>query len=153
NAVDVHHAELGDFRLHCEGQPQLLFCDNETNVRRLYGQTDATGFFKDAFHEYVVNGKKGAVNPQRTGTKAAALQQFSVAPKGSACLRVRLVAADVRRQSPSGNGDSKISASSPRRLQTFSDFDKVLEQRRREADEFYSELQKDISDPDARDVQ
>ena len=61
------------YQLHCEGKPTLLFCDNETNVRRLYGQNDAPGYFKDAFHEYVVNGNKAAVNPERNGTKAAAL--------------------------------------------------------------------------------
>src|SRR5262249_15019190 len=38
NAIVIQHPESGSFRLHCEGQPQLLFCDNETNIRRLYGQ-------------------------------------------------------------------------------------------------------------------
>jgi hypothetical protein len=153
SSIKVQHPELGGFRLHCEGEPQLLFCDNETNVRRLYGQSDAQGYFKDAFHEFVVNGNKGAVNPQRVGTKAAALYQFSVVPKGSARLRLRLVAADVRRRSMDGNGDSDLFASSPRRLLPFTDFDRVLEQRRGEAAEFYSDLQQEISDPDARNVQ
>src|SRR5260221_7002821 len=38
-------------------------------------------------------------------------------------------------------------------LQPFADFDKLFTQRRREADEFYAELQGDITDADARLVQ
>jgi hypothetical protein len=153
STIGGHHSELGGFRLHCGGEPQLLFCDNETNVRRLYGTSDATGFFKDAFHEFVVNGNKGAVNPQRVGTKAAALYQLSLASKGSACLRLRLVAEGglqpgSRAPKTNGNGPPTKNSSS-----MFTNFDTLLEQRSREADEFYSELQKDISDPDARNVQ
>jgi len=53
-AVAAKHAELGDYYLSAEGEPEILFCDNDTNGRRLYGRNDAAGFFKDAFHEYVV---------------------------------------------------------------------------------------------------
>src|SRR6266567_3973910 len=56
----------------------LLFTDNETNVRRHYGQNDAPGCFKDAFHEYVIAGNKAAVNPQQTGTKAAAFYKLTI---------------------------------------------------------------------------
>jgi hypothetical protein len=153
NAIEGQHSELGIFRLHCSGEPQLLFCENETNVRRLYGTSEAIGFFKDAFHEFVVDGSKGAVNPQHTGTKAAAWYQLSVAPKGSACLRLRLVAErgmKLESGAPKRNGAGAPNKSSG---SMFTDFDSLLEQRRREADEFYSELQKDISDPDARNVQ
>jgi hypothetical protein len=147
------HSELGGFRLYCAGEPELLFCDNETNGRRLYGESDAQGHFKDAFHEFVVNSNKGAVNPSQIGTKAAALYQLSVAPKGSACLRLRLVAEgdstpESRAPKTKANGAPTKSLGS-----MFTDFDALLEQRRREADEFYSEIQKDISDPDARNVQ
>jgi hypothetical protein len=153
NTVAVKHPELGDFRLYCDGAPQLLFCDNETNVRRLYGHSDAQGHFKDAFHEFVVNGNKEVVNPRRVGTKAAALYELSVVPKGTASLRLRLVAEGATRSvSPTpGTGGNGASAKGAR--SAFTDFDGILEQRRREADEFYSELQKDISDPDARNVQ
>src|SRR5438128_1411643 len=70
--------------------PQFLFCDNETNVRRLYDQQSVQGHFKDAFHEYVVNGNHDAVNPNRTGTKAAAHYELPVAAHGSVRLRLRL---------------------------------------------------------------
>ena len=45
--------------------PRLqLFCDNDTNPRRLFGTNLAAGYFKDAFHEYLVHGKHDAVNPR-----------------------------------------------------------------------------------------
>src|SRR5262249_26609439 len=49
SCVKANHPELGEYRLYCESKPQLLFCDNETNSRRLHGQSDARGYFKDAF--------------------------------------------------------------------------------------------------------
>ena len=54
-------------------QPELLFCDNDTNVRRLFGQTDAQGFFKDAFHEYLIRGNHAAVNPAQGNESRGAL--------------------------------------------------------------------------------
>ena len=67
--------------------PEFLFCDNETNPRRLYGQAAAQGYFKDAFHEFVIGQNKAAVNPNRTGTKAGALYRLTVSPGGSATVR------------------------------------------------------------------
>ena len=113
----------------------LLFCDNETNVRRLFGRTEAKGFFKDAFHEYIIAGNKSAVNPAQTGTKVGALFELNIAAGGSATVRLRLAK----------SGDASDNA--------FAEFDNIFVQRRREADEFYAELQKDISDADARLVQ
>ncbi|HTL58284.1 MAG TPA: hypothetical protein VL361_21535, partial [Candidatus Limnocylindrales bacterium] len=89
--------------------PDVHFCDNETNVRRLYGQDAAQGFFKDAFHEFVIEGNKGAVNPNRTGTKAGALYHLTVRSGGSATVRLRLVKEPIVRAArgaskESGNG-------------------------------------------------
>jgi hypothetical protein len=132
-AIAVTHSELGEFWLHCNKPGQLLFCDNETNARRLYGQHEATGHFKDAFHEYLVAGNQSAVNPEQTGTKAAAHYELNVPAQDSAVIRLRL---------------TKGGATKP-----FADFDPVFARRVREADEFYGELQKDLTDGDARNVQ
>jgi hypothetical protein len=120
--------------------PELLFTDNETNVRRLYGQNGVAGYFKDAFHEYVIGGNAAAVNPRGRGTKAGVLYQVRIAAGGAAQIRLRLQASE------------SASASSPRRL-AFDDFDALMAQRIREADAFYGQLQRDIPDPDARLVQ
>src|SRR5215469_11866561 len=84
DSITVQHSALGHFRMVCEGKPELLFCDNHTNFRRIYGIADAQGFFKDGLHEFVVNGNQAAVNPQRTGTKAAAHYILTVPAGGSA---------------------------------------------------------------------
>src|SRR5262249_51408724 len=70
--VEASHHELGAYWLHCDGNPSLLFTENESNAQRLWGQPNPTPYVKDAFHEYVVSGRTQAVNPARTGTKAAA---------------------------------------------------------------------------------
>jgi len=131
--VTARHPAIGDHRFYCEGNPEFLFCENETNTRRLFGQEEAQGYFKDGFHEFLVGGNKEAVNPLRTGTKVGAHRVFSVAAGGSSILRLRL---------------ARATAGKP-----FVDFEKVMSDRRQEADQFYAELQSDILDEDARNVQ
>jgi Mannosylglycerate hydrolase MGH1-like glycoside hydrolase domain len=134
DAVMARHPELGDYILECDGQPEILFCDNETNVRRLYGLNGAAGYFKDAFHEYLIRGNKSAVHPESEGTKAGVLYKLTLDAGKPAHIRLRL-------------------APNARSAKPFADFDGILTQRRREADEFYADLQKDIADADARLVQ
>src|SRR5258706_15777034 len=54
--VHAQHHELGDYWLACEGPPDLLFTENESNAQRLWGSQSRTAFVKDGFHETVVNG-------------------------------------------------------------------------------------------------
>src|SRR5215469_3775296 len=115
--VAVKHVDLGAYSFCADGKPQLLFCDNETNARRLYGQKDSPGYFKDGFDEYIVQGKRDAVNPGRVGTKSGILYKLTIPPNGAAQIKLRL---------------SKESLNKP-----FTDFDKVFTQRIEEADEFY----------------
>ncbi|MBP7825455.1 MAG: glucosidase [Verrucomicrobia bacterium] len=139
-ALTARHAELGEFRLFMEGQPEVLFCENETNLRRHHDQPDAKGAFKDAFNEYLIHGDKTAADASQTGTKAGVLYQLSVAPGQSAAIRLRLVAA---------NAQSGLTSN----RNAFADFDEILTQRQSEADDFYAELQKEITDEDERRIQ
>jgi Glycosyl hydrolase family 63 C-terminal domain len=132
-AIAVEHPQLPPLRLYCDGRPELLFCENETNFRRLYGINSAAGTCKDGINDYIVCSDKTAVNPERVGTKAAAHYHLDLAAGESARLRLRLAPAEA-------------SAG-------LADFDRVLSRRRAEADEFYATLQRDIADPDARLVQ
>ena len=68
----ARHWELGEYILYCSDADELLFTENETNNARLFGVPSPTPYVKDAFHAYVVHGKREAVNPAATGTKAAA---------------------------------------------------------------------------------
>jgi hypothetical protein len=133
DGIGVQSRVFGNYRLYCEGSPELLFCDNDTNVRRLYG-VDAHGYFKDGINDHVVAGAADAVNPDRSGTKAAVRYRLAVPPRGEVRLRLRLSAV-----APAGGA--------------FADFEEVMARRRTEADEFYAELQKDIAGEDARAVQ
>jgi hypothetical protein len=133
--VKIEQDQLGGYRLDCDGNPALLFCDNETNTQRLYGQSGANGFFKDAFHNYVVAGDKAAVNPGQTGTKAGALYELNIPAGQSTTVRLRLAEAGLAKGRP------------------WDDFDAIIAARRSEADEFYAGLQAAISDPDMRLVQ
>ncbi len=84
------HAQLGNRTLHCEGDPELLFTENESNAARLWGQRNPKPYVKDAFHEYVVSGKQEAVDPGKEGTKAAAHYKMEIPAGGSKVVRLRL---------------------------------------------------------------
>jgi len=133
NAIEIEHKDLGTRWLYFDGESELLFCENETNVQRLYGVNGASGYFKDGINNYIVHGAKDAVNPARMGTKAAARYHVSVPARSSVVLRVRL--SDKEKNKP------------------FNGFDKVVTQRMGEADAFYEELQSSITNKDARNVQ
>ena len=95
---------------------------------------NAPGYFKDAFHEYVVSGRRDAVNPLRSGTKAAAHYRLTVPAGGTRQIRLRLT--------------DQGSPAAP-----FTDFESILESRRREADEFYAALQSELTNAEERSVQ
>jgi hypothetical protein len=125
-------SDLGIFWCHADGAPELLFCDNDTNVRRIDGETDAPGYFKDAFHDYLLHGQKDAVNPARTGTKAGFHYPLDVPAQGSVVVRLRLA-----------KGAN---------VQPFADFDAVVHERLREANEFFKDLEHGLTDDDAKRV-
>ncbi len=93
-AIYASHPELGSYTLFCEGGPELLFTENESNSQQLWGQPERSPspWVKDAFHQYVLAGNKAAVNPAKTGTKAAAHYVLDVPAGGSAVIRLRLTA-------------------------------------------------------------
>jgi hypothetical protein len=70
--IQATHPELGEYRLLCDGAPELLFTENESNASRLWGQPNPSPYVKDAFHAYTISGRSEAVNPAKVGTKAAA---------------------------------------------------------------------------------
>ena len=97
--IRATHHELGDYWLLCDGAPELLFTENESNASRLWGQPNASPCVKDAFHEYVISGCGDAVNPAKVGTKAAAHYILDVPAGGSQTVRLRMAAGRSRRHS------------------------------------------------------
>ena len=131
--VQVAHPGLGAYQLYCDQAGELLFCENETNTKRL--KRPATGgiYFKDGITKYVVKRQRKAVNPAKRGTKAAAHYQFTIAPGEAKVVRVRL--------------------SQPAHEAPFGDFDQVFAERQQEADVFYDCVQESVTELDARAVQ
>jgi len=129
NKISASHHSLGEYNLQCEGATELLFTENESNAARLWRQPNPTPYVKDAFHRYVISGETDAVNPSKTGTKAAAHYVLDVPAGGSKVVRLQLSA------KPAG----------------FTDFDKVFEARVSDANEFYNRIApKNLSEDERR---
>jgi len=139
NTIAASHADLGDLYLHADGAPRLLFTENETNTERFNQGPNRTPYVKDGFHAYVVHSREQAVNPENTGTKAAALYAVTVPAGKSQVLRLRLTA-PVASGSTGSNGPFG------------SGFDAVMDDRKAEADEFYSTVIPATMNPDEKNV-
>ena len=120
NAIQASHPQFGEYTLQCDGATELLFTENETNAARLWGQPNPSPYVKDAFHEYVISGNKDAVNPAKSGTKAAAHYVLDVPAGQSKVVRLRLSAKPA--------------------ADAFTTFDKVFAARLADADEFYHRI-------------
>ncbi len=123
-AVEAECREMGRRLLYAENASALLFTENETNARKLFGSPNASPYVKDGINDYVVANRQDAVNPDQTGTKCAAHYQLSIQPGGTETIRLRLCDPSTARSSkPFGR-----------------EFADILETRRREADEFYRSI-------------
>jgi hypothetical protein len=120
SVVQAAHPELGEYWLHCDGAPELLFTENESNAQRLWDQPNASPYAKDALHAWVISRQDEAVNPARAGTKAAAHYALEVPAGGSTTVRLRL--------------------SANKSKDAFGDFETVFASRIADADEFYQRI-------------
>jgi hypothetical protein len=133
--VEAVHGTYGERYLYCEGEPELLFTENDTNTQRLYAAPNGA-HVKDGINDYVVGGAREAVNPEGRGTKAAARYVLTIPPGGEQVVRVRFT------EEPPSSVD-----------ETFGEeFDRTFEARRREADEFYASVIPAHLSEDARGV-
>ena len=133
SAIAADHDTLGRFMLTLDGAPETLFTDNETNAERIFGSQNGSRYVKDAFHDCVVNGKKDAVRPEGTGTKACALYPLLLKPGEQHVLRLRLSVENSPEAAPAK-------------------WDEIFASRIQEADEFYAGLCSQLT-PDAVAVQ
>ncbi len=131
--IAAQHPTLGFFHLTLEGTPQVLFTGNETNSQRIFGLANDERYVKDAFHDYVIAGRKDAVHPDGRGTKACALYPLELGPGEARTLCFRLAAVGLPDLPREG-------------------WDAVFDARIQEADEFYAGFATKLS-PEARQVQ
>ena len=130
-SVRTSHSQLGDQTLDCDGDPELLFTENESNSSKLWGQHNPSPYVKDAFHEYLTGSCEDAVNPDKVGTKVAAHYQLEVPAGGSKVVRLRLSKTPV--------------------TDAFDTFDEIFATRLAEADEFYDRISpKSLSEDERR---
>jgi len=88
--VALHPVEEKQYTLYCEGSPQLLFCENETNAKVLFGSPNASATTKDGINDFVVNKNSAAIDARQKGTKAAAHYVFNVGYGETAEIYLRL---------------------------------------------------------------
>ncbi|CAF1070756.1 unnamed protein product [Rotaria sordida] len=133
NILRIEHCHLEPFAFDINPMdgtddqvPEVLFTENETNLKKLYNMKNEYPYVKDAFHEYIVNGNKDAVNPLPQGTKVALHYQFNVDANSSQILHLRLYClADT------GNMPQKLNRE---------EYNKVFDERKQEADQFYESI-------------
>jgi hypothetical protein len=113
--------------LHQQGNGKILFCENETNNVRLYNVASNTHYPKDGINDYIIHGAN-TINPAKEGTKAAIDYDITIPAQGEYTITLRLTDKD----------------------NFGTDFNTIFEQRIREANIFYNDLQTDIKDQDER---
>jgi hypothetical protein len=126
DTLEALHPSLGSFLFQFEGQPELLFTNNESNTERLWNWHGPNVYYKDAFHQYLIDGKSDAVNPHHHGTKACAVYQIELQAEEQFVQYFRLYR----------NGSENL---------LRSDWDGVFNCRIKEADEFYAHLSHGLS--------
>lgn len=130
--IKINHRSLGTRFLYCLPPADPVFCENETNQVIHYNKK-RRGTYKDGINNFVVHGDQKSITRRNIGTKAAYNFDIEIEPGDSYVIRLR-------------NTPAKL-------LEPFNDFDSIFDDRKIEADEFYNELQADISNEDARLVQ
>jgi hypothetical protein len=141
--IELNEPYYGQRWLYCgdnpltKERPVLLFTENETNNRRLFGAENLSPYVKDAFHAYLIEGDQEAVNPAQTGTKAAACYRLVLEGGAETTIRMRLSDRELNGKAGQALGNG---------------FDRIFDQRRAEADEFYASVIHGALSDDAKNV-
>src|SRR4030095_9731651 len=134
-ALKVNHSYYGNRWLYCEGKPEFLFTENETNNQRLFRAENGATHVKDGINDYIVHGVKNAARTEGGGTKESAHYGMTIPAGQSVTTQLRL--SDVAPTSgKSVNGE----------------FDKVFTQRKKEADEFFETLNPGGIAPERKEI-
>jgi len=138
--VALSHRDLGNRFFFAEGVSALLFTENETNTERLFRMPNAIPYVKDGINNYIVHGKKDAVNPEKKGTKVSAHYPLTLGAGEARTIRMRL-------------GDQPLRSSAKTFGELFGKaFVSLFKTRLQEADEFYATVIPPSSSPDEASV-
>lgn len=133
NRINVEHQKLGKYKLFFEGDPGTLFCNNETNVERLYGIKKEDSFYKDGINNFIITGNREVINSNSEGTKAGLNYKFIIPAKKSKIVKLRLTKKSIQKP--------------------FINFDENFNKRIKEAGKFFKELQLNIKSKDQKNIQ
>lgn len=132
--IEVNHRLFERMKLYCLDADQLLFCENETNMERIFGKENTSLYTKDGINNYIIHGKEKAINPNNIGTKASAkyTRKIKAGTSETFCLRFT----------------DQTNLKDP-----FQDFEAIFEESLRVADDFYEMVQKDIQSKEEKAIQ
>ncbi len=133
--LQAEHETLGKRWLIAEDLPTPLFTENETNFKRIFGTENKSPYVKDAFHEYLVNRVKEAINPNHYGTKAGLHYILNIPPGESGTVSLLLTDKE------------------PEGRKLLQGVDNILKTRLNEADEFYAAVFPNSLSKDLRVIQ
>ncbi|WP_447950831.1 MGH1-like glycoside hydrolase domain-containing protein [Chryseobacterium koreense] len=133
NTVSIEHKEVGIKNFYSKSSGTTAFCENETNDKELYRQPNSGKFCKDGINEFVINGNQESINPKLFGTKASIIIDQIIAAHSTQVFQFRL-------------SDKELD-------EPFRDFDEIFGLRKKEADDFYTDIQKGIGSEDEKLVQ
>ena len=121
-SIEASHPNLEQRWLYCQGQPDLLFTENETNYQQIFNYNNGSKYAKDGINNYIVDGQKDAVNHNKIGTKFSPHYKLIIAPGETKSIKLRLSDQSDLAE-PLGN-----------------EFDTIFQTRLIEADEFYQQI-------------
>ena len=131
----VYHPQYGERWLFAEGSPQLLFTENESNLRRLFNAPNPGFYQKDGINDYVVKAQRYRINAEQTGTKASAYYDLEIAPGERAVVKLVFTENINSMQDHFGKA-----------------FDEVFHERILDADEFYRDIIPQSMSPEGRNI-
>ena len=133
--IEANHPSFGQRWLYCQDKPELLFTENETNYQRIFNYDNRSKYAKDGINNYIVNGQKSGVNPNKIGTKFSPHYQLSIKAGKTKIIKLRLSdKSDIAE--PLGN-----------------EFDLIFKTRLTEADEFYQQINTSALSEDLVNIQ
>ena len=133
--LEAIHPTLGNRWLYCQGQPELLFTENETNFPKVFNYDNGSQYAKDGINDYIVNKNQEAVNPAKIGTKVAPHYQLTIPAAATKTIKLRL--------SDTNNLDRPFSR----------DFEQIFQTRKTEADRFYQAINETPVNENLRQIQ
>ena len=133
NSIEIDSDKLGNYKLYFKGLAETLFCENESNYKRLHNTKNNSKFVKDGINDFITLNDKSAVNIEKIGTKAACNYDLTIKGKSKKTIFLRLVKGDIKKP--------------------FEQFNLLFNKRVKEADDFYRQIQAKLLSEDKKNIQ